>query len=203
MKPDDVLKDVGTALTFLLLFSPGFVAMKAYDFWHSAEPRKASDYVYEIIGYSCVNYAVLTPYLISIVRQPKWQENYDLLKYAVPICLIAVPIALGTLVSIIQWGTQKFLNRKFVASTKTAWDWAFQHVGAVGAIVELKDGGTVVGCYEEPAAVSNYPYERDIYLKALWELDMAGNFKNAIAGSHGAYIHGDQIKSIKFQELPD
>lgn len=201
MQPEDLAKDAGTLIIFFFLFSPGFISMKTFDAWFSAEPRKAVEYIYEIFGYSCVNYVLLGPYLIWVLNQQNWQNNYTLL-WISAVFFLLVPAVLGSLVALLQFLLLKS-GRIFVGSTKTAWDWAFKSVGESGVVIEMQDGTEVVGSFANSAAISAYPFDQAIYLDRLWLKDSSGQFERPIVGSKGQYIDGKHIKTVLFYDLPE
>jgi hypothetical protein len=112
-----------------------------------------------------------------VLGQSNWEHNYTLLARSAIICLLVVPVVLGSIVALIEYCLVEKTGRTFVGSTKTAWDWAFQKVGEAGLVIQLQDGSEVVGSYTNSAGVSAYPYDPSIYVDRLWLRDSSGNFE--------------------------
>jgi hypothetical protein len=198
----DVTKGVVGAATFLLAFAPGFVAMKTYDWFAESEPRKVQDLLYEIVGYSSVNYAIASPVLALgmawFLRSSEKTQQYELLAAASILCILVLPFALGLAVATLQKRAEK-QNSTFIASIKTPWDYAFRNRQKSLVTVLLANGVQVTGV---PGTASNYPYEHELFLSQLWRTDAEGNALEPFEESRGMLIFGSEIKSVLFTARP-
>lgn len=192
----DALKAAGSAITFLVMFAPGFVAMKAYDWFSAAEPRQAKDMLYEIIGYSVICYAIAGPFFVWFWNQRAF-ANTMLDAIALWLILLALPFALGALVAFLQKRAISS-GRRFVSQVKTAWDWAFLTRSKCLIEVGLPNGTSVIG---EPGSVSNYPFEHEIFLRRVWELDSQNKLQRK-QDTMGMLLLKDSITSVEFFKHP-
>lgn len=199
----EVLKSVGVGVAFLLLFAPGFVSLKVYDFLMPAEPRKVADHVYEIIGYSCVTYAVLAPFAAPKLLEPPSVLLHDLgmLQRLSALTFLVVPAVIGAGSAVLVQGKDR-LGTGYVLTTKLAWDWVFGKIGPAGVIVTLTSGERVVGSFSRGAIATTYPFDQQVYIDRLWQVNEQDVFIAPIPGSKGQLIMGNTISTIRFVELP-
>jgi len=66
---------------FLAVFMPGFVSVKVYDMLIPGEPRDFSKSVFEVVGYSVLNYAALF-WLVALLQKGHVAPAGSFLYYA-------------------------------------------------------------------------------------------------------------------------
>jgi hypothetical protein len=197
-----VLDAAVTAVVFLLAFTPGFVAVKAYDVFRTAEPRRTAALIFEVLGFSAITYVVTLPILGPLTRALSRcaSDCRSAWAIAVPVLLV-VPLILGFASFLIErWLEHR--GYKPVSGIFTAWDWLFRKANPSGVVVTLLDGTVVSGDFSFPAAASNYPYGNDIFVGQLWTRAADGSFLEPVEGSQGKFIFGREIKTVELVELP-
>lgn len=181
---------------FIMLFMPGFVSLVIYDLLVAGEKRDFSQSLFQVIGFSFLNYAALF-WLIMIIKQPNFYTMhpvwYFISKFSIMLILpVLWPIIFLKLFSL------KFFSNRLIHPIKCAWDFIFNKRESFWVIVHLKNGKRIGGMYADKSFTSSYPVKEQIYLEQVWELGENGDFKNPIARSRGILIEGEEIMSVEF-----
>jgi len=183
---------------FLVFFIPGFISIKIYDLLVPGVRRDFGNSLAEAIGYTAVNFALLSWLIIPIhsnnfsVIHPVW---YLVLLFVI---LFVAP-SLWPILWL--WIRERRLITKFVNHPiLKPWDWVFRQRHARWVIVHLTDGRRVGGKFGLQSFASSYPSEEQIYLEEVWELDHSGNFQRPIERSKGMIILNAQISAVEFFE---
>src|SRR5947209_2624973 len=101
------------------------VSVKVYDWLMPGQPRKFTDAVLEVIGFSCLNYAALSWWLIRLMltTQPK-----QLLDWTVDLQLFLIWFIVPALwpFAYYRLSSTALYSRYFGSPIPTAWDKAFR-----------------------------------------------------------------------------
>ena len=63
---------------FIIFFIPGFISVKVWGFIVPTKIRNMNEDLFEVISYSCINFA-LTSWLIIIIGNDTFQSNHPIL----------------------------------------------------------------------------------------------------------------------------
>jgi hypothetical protein len=183
-------------IEFLILFIPGFVSIKVHDLLIPAERRDFSKSIFEVFGYSFLNFAVLSPLIIPIHLGSFYNMHRFLYWFFIFVILAVFPVFWPILfIRLPKW---RFFAKYFRDPWPTPWDYIFSKRKALWVIVNLKDGRKIGGEFDRLSSASSYPDKQQIYLEKVWKLDEEGNFIEAIPRSEGIVILGEEISSVEF-----
>lgn len=183
---------------FLIFFIPGFISIKIYDLLIPGEKRDFSKSLFEVIGFSAINFAALS-WLIILIHSDNFINNYRLWYFVSLLIIIFVipilwPIAL---LKILAWSP---IAKRVIHPVLKPWDYVFGKKRVLWTIVHLKDGRRIGGKYDKGSFSSSFPAEEQIYLEEVWRLDKNGVFIKRIERSRGIIILGSEISSVEFFE---
>jgi len=181
---------------FLIVFMPGFISIKIYDLLVPAERRDFSSSIFEVVGYSALNFAALS-WLIIFMHSGKFYDAHKIwyfifLFFILFIAPIFWPILWLKLISLPR------IAQYVVSPIQKPWDFVFGKRKSYWIIVHLKDGRAVGGKFAEASSASTYPADEQIYLEEVWQIDENRNFIKPIERSKGIIILGDEIRAIEF-----
>lgn len=191
------LKDIPTSILFVLLFTPGFVATRAFDLF---VPRAERDYgkaLYEVIGYSLLTYAVCAPILIWWFRQPYLSIGTNIL------LALTIMIVIPAMLSLVYLNIFRIpaFSRVLVSPTPTSWDWAFERSSTEPyfVLIHLKDGRRVGGLIYKGSYTSTYPLPPDIFIPEVWQINQdTGEFIAPVPRTAGLAVLGNTIEMAEF-----
>jgi len=181
---------------FLIIFIPGFISIKIYDLIVPREHRDFSKSLFEVIGYSSLNFAALSWLIILMHTQNFYSQNKFLYFLLLFLIMFLAPILWPLLFLIISSWTP--IAKYIINPIQKPWDYVFGKKETYWIIVHLKDGRKIGGKFEKGSFASSYPAEEQIYLEEVWELDIKGNFIKPIDRSNGILIVGDEILAVEF-----
>lgn len=184
---------IDKAILFLVLFVPGFISLKIYDLLIAGERRDFSSSITEAIGYSFINFALLS-WLIVLIHIQKFYI-YHLFWYS--IFLILILFVFPVIWPILFIWIRKRLGRYVAHPIRKPWDWIFGQGKAYWIIVHLKDGRRIGGKFDNKSFASSDPAEEQIYLEEVWKLDSAGGFISPVERSSGIIVLQDEISMIE------
>jgi hypothetical protein len=183
---------------FLLFFVPGFISLKVYDLLVPREYRDFSRSLFEAVGFSSLNYAVLLPVIIPIHldtfpnEHPFWY--YLFLFLIVGVFPILWPI-------LFYWISTSSLGARFIVHPmRKPWDYVFGKRQAYWVIVHLRDGRRIGGRFDRKSFASSFPADEQIYIEEVWRLDTEGKFKpnGKVERSQGIIVLRDEILAVEF-----
>ena len=120
--------------------------------------------------------------------------------------LALIPWALGQLTARIvgiEWIDKNIMDRldlSIVQRTPTAWQYVINKEESAYALVFLKDGRVIGGCYTKNSFASANPKHGDLYLETRCQLNDAYEFQYGIPHSKGIWIAHDVISHVEFRE---
>lgn len=181
---------------FIIFFLPGFISTKVYDLLISTDRRDFSKSLFEVIGFSTINFALLSWLIYLNIIKAYWVSYPILFILSVIVIFFAFP----TVLPIIYLKTiqTKYFSKFIVNPIQKPWDFIFSKRQAFWVIINLKNGVKIGGVYDENSFSSSYPSKEQIYLEQVWKLDSNGVFLEPIERSKGIIILGDDISSIEF-----
>lgn len=185
-------------IIFILFFIPGFISIKVWRLLKPTDRTDASIEILEAISYSCINYAILSPFLIY------WLDgiaSFDWWDGAALICVLLIaPIIWPTLFSTII--DSQILQGRIKHPIPKAWDSVFSRGEQLFALVHLKNGDLIAGYFGSKSFASSYPAEEDIYFEKTYIIDEQGHFTGeAINGTKGFLVSKNSIDYIEFYEV--
>jgi Family of unknown function (DUF6338) len=183
-------------LRFFLFFMPGFVSLKFYDWLVPNNPRKFSDAILEVVGYSFFNYAVLCFWWLPLALNTEPDHVFD---FKVVIQVLAITFIFPALWPIlyVHLSSRRIFNRWFGQPIPSAWDKVFGSGRWFYATVHLKDGRRIGGLFERGSYASAYPDKETLYLQELWLLDQNGAYLKPVPDTAGILILADQIALVE------
>jgi len=184
---------------FLIFFIPGFISVKVYDLLIPKERRDFSSSIYEIVGYSALNFAALS-WLIFLILTESFYINHKFYYSLSLFFVMFVAPAMWPFVflKLSEWDP---IAKRIVHPVGKPWDFVFEKRESLWVIIHLKDGKKIGGKFFENSFASSYPFEEQIYLEEIWELDEKGEeFIRPIERSKGMIILGEEISGIEFFE---
>lgn len=181
---------------FIIFFIPGFISLKIWSLIVPTENRKTSDYFFDIISYSAINFAALF-WLIYIIIKNEYALCVNIILTI--IVLLVAPVLWPIIISwILKSGK---LKGKIVHPTPKAWDFFFSQGEPCFMLIHLKSGKYIGGLYSGKSFASSFPHPEDIYLEEVWKVDEQGKFKNKIESSKGILINREFINYIELFEV--
>jgi hypothetical protein len=181
---------------FLIFFIPGFISIKIYDLIIPGERRDFSKSILEAVGYSSLNFALLS-WLIFLINTGNFRHDYQVMYYTLLVIIMFILPILWP-IFIIKILSCKSIRKYVLHPTPSPWDYIFGKRESFWIIVHLKNGHKIGGIYSTKSFASSYPEEGQIYLEQVWKLDDNGAFHKPIDRSRGIVILKDEIIAVEF-----
>jgi hypothetical protein len=191
---------IGAILVIAAFLMPGFIANRFLAFvYPSTEPGETRA-ILTAITFSCLNYAVLSWFLI-VFWVKAWYDNLAALAGFAFFVLFLAPLLITWMFTRIvasEWGRSWRHKLGLMHPMPKAWDYFF-HLGRPCWIVAtLKNGRTFAGYYGGKSFASSFPAEEDLYLEVLCNLSPQGKIVNVAPSSAGGIIKMDVIDTLEF-----
>jgi hypothetical protein len=190
-KPLD-LDAVGTFAAFVF---PGLVSLVVFRLLLPARSLEWKDSLVQALFYSIINYAVLFPVVLFVIRP----ANIGAHPLTYWLALVALWV-IGPATWPVLWKNLfrlRLVRRLLQSPYPTAWDYFFDQREPLFVLISLNDGTYVGGYYDENSFASAFPAEGDIYVSAAYKVDADGNFLDAVPGSRGLLVRKDQYSLIQ------
>ncbi|MFO0795308.1 MAG: DUF6338 family protein [Candidatus Brocadiaceae bacterium] len=187
---------IDKVILFLIFFIPGFISIKIYELLVPSKQRDYSKSLFEVIGYSSLNFAALL-WLIILIHSANFYDQHKIRYFVLLFFIIFITPILWPVIffRLSQWGP---IAKYIIHPIKKPWDYVFSKRKVFWVIVHLKDKRKIGGKYGKNSFASSYPAEEQIYLEEVWKLDESGRFVEPIERSKGIIILNDEILSIEF-----
>lgn len=187
--------EIDKLVLFLIFLIPGFISIKVYDLMVPGEQKDFAGRLLEAIGYSAINFAILS-WLIIIIHSSNFYFEHT---FWYSVILVFILFIFPTMLPIVykQLISWKPLSKYIIHPLPKPWDYVFGKGEAYWVIVHLKDGRMIGGVYDENSFASSYPVEEQIYLEEVWKLSKDGIFLEQIKRSSGIIIMRDEILSVE------
>jgi Family of unknown function (DUF6338) len=193
------LFDAGGWVLVVSYLLPGFIAWRVTQMRRPSGEQKPADALITIVVYGVVN--SLAWYWKPWTSFPTTWQDVSLFVAE----FLLSPVVLAYLTS---WVVDLASGFNWVTSPyPRAWEHLFndklrklppEHPLGFFLVVTLKGGEKIGGQYEKPGFASLYPYDRDLFLGHLWQLDEeTAQPVSIITGSVGAYIDGADILTVE------
>ncbi|MFQ5602936.1 MAG: DUF6338 family protein [bacterium] len=182
-------------ILFLMFFIPGFVSIKIYDLFIPGEQRDFTKSLFEVIGYSALNYAVFS-WLIIWLYFENLYFGHKIWFFILLVMIMLVFPSLWPVLFIRLWSWEP-LAKYIIHPIKKPWDYLFGKGELYWMIVHLKDGRKIGGKFDKESFASSFPAEEQLYLEEVWELDQKGKFIEPIDRSAGIIVLSNEISSIE------
>lgn len=186
---------VDKLVLFLILFIPGFISIKIYDLLIPGEKRDFTKSLFEVIGYSALNFAALS-WLIITIHEKKLYELQPKLYFIFLLLILFIAPILWPII-VLKLLTWKPIAKYIIHPIQKPWDYLFGKKESFWMIVHLKDGRKIGGRYDTNSFASSYPADEQIYLEEVWKLDENGKFIETIDRTKGILILNKDISSIE------
>jgi hypothetical protein len=185
-------------LLFLAFFMPGFISIKVYELIVATRFRDFSTSILEAVGYSVLNFAVLS-WLILWISSPGFSEKNPA-SYSISIVLIFFVIPALWPLLFVRMSRWKVFKKHILSPINMPWDEVFSKREALWVIIHMKDGRKIGGKYGARSRASAFPNQRQIYLESLWRLDENNAFREKVERTRGAVFFQEDISIIEFFE---
>jgi hypothetical protein len=182
---------------FIVFAIPGFIAIKTYSLLCPNQEKESTKLIIDAITYSCLNYAILGPFIYMMLFSKKWEFICSFFTFSFYSFVMLIFPAL------LAWFWLKLRNMKFFQKnaphpTARAWDYVFAQKKPYYILVTLADGKQLAGEYSDASFTSSYPEESQIYLEKTWVINSDGGFDRERDQSAGILILAKDIQSIEF-----
>jgi hypothetical protein len=177
-----ILENADKFLLILAFLIPGFVSLKIYDFLVPREERDYSKTFINLIGYSTINFILLSWLIYWITMTTEiWIQWVQLL-----FLFILFPALWPVLIHLFLSST---MYRKLLMilpdslypkdPISNSWDWVFRRRKCFYAVIYLKNGEKIAGVIDNRSYLSSFHSSQHIYLGEEWTLDENNEFKEA------------------------
>jgi len=180
---------------FLIFFLPGFVSLKIYDLMIPSARRDFSKSVFEVVGYSALNFGALS-WLIYLIHQNNFPSAHEFwYLFSLFWIMVGVP-ALWPLLYLVACSLP-FIGKYLIHPVPKPWDFVFRQKYSYWVIVHLKDGNKIGGRFDTNSFVSSDPAKEQIYLEEMWRLDGDNAFIEPVERTCGVIISEDNILAVE------
>ena len=187
-------------IKFIFFFIPGFISIKIWNLIVANDLKKVSDYVLEIISYSCFNFALFFWLILLMNKYYIWfNENYFFNIMGYLLMILIGPVIWPILLYNIR--TSKFFKERFLIPIPKSWDYFFSKREECFVLIHLTNGALIGGIYSNKSYASSYPESEDLYIEEVWEINNKGHFINKIEGTIGLWIPKTSYNYIELFEL--
>lgn len=186
----------------LVLLVPGFLLRYALGFFVTPRENSESRNWLTMVAFSGFNFLPLMIWFGAKGKIPYvsgWGQFLlaILLVFIWPF-LMAYLLALGIEKEWLRrWAKAWGLNPKRIEPS--AWDYQFRKPDACWLLVRLKDGGEVLGLYQDDSIAGSTDGERDLFIEKQYVLTANGEWAEK-ERSRGILIKADQIAWVEFRE---
>lgn len=191
-------------VVLILFVIPGFIFTRIVGFSIPLRSRDTLQLVLDSIAVSCINYALLSPLVWTILRQ-NLESNHPVAFVASWFgILFAFPVVLAVLtIKGIEHEKFTWLRKVFSLThpVPTAWDYFFRRARPCWVMATLKNGKVVAGLYSGHSFASSYPDAPELYLEQLCNLSPEAKMIGLKDQSEGAIIRMDQVQMLEFYSL--
>ena len=194
-----------TVLVACIFIIPGFITDSVIKLFVTRPARKSPIQLLYFLFYSILNLAILC-WLYFLIWEKYQSEPIKLLFFLTSTAL-GSSLLLGAIIGLskrfeLPNRLLKLLKCGSNHEIPTAWDYYFSKAAPCYVIVNLTDGTTIYGLYDQSSYCANTEDGQDIYLQEIYDVDSNGIW-TVRPTSLGIYINGIQIKSVEFYKGND
>lgn len=194
--------DIDKLILFFMFIVPGFVALKTYDLLYPAVKIDGLRRLVEAISYSCVNYAILSPFLFVYWSELVGPNKSNSLLITTGIfTLFIAPVLLTVLWKFLRLQLAKhgILNHPI----GKPWDYFFSSAPSCWVTIFLKNGDVIGGYFGSNSLASSAPEPQEIFLEEAWKYNDQGGFEIEKYRTIGLLVTADVISHIEFRRYED
>ena len=183
---------------FVLFVIPGFIGMKFYELLCPGTYKDSSARVIDAIAYSCINYALLAPFLWG------WKPGSvcAFLDYLGAILVLVIaPLLWDYLWKRLR--ETKVFQKNAPHPIEKPWDFFFKQRKPHWVKITLNNGTIIGGKFYDRSFASSAPAEEQLYLEETWLLDEKGKFLRKINDTTGVLVLSKNISHVEFRELKE
>jgi len=187
---------------FIIFAIPGFIAIKTYSLLCPNQDKDSTKLIIDAITYSCMNYAILGPFIYMMIFSKKWVFICSFFTFSFyTFVMLIFPAFLAWLW--LRLRELEFFRKNAPHPTPRPWDFVFSDTSTwYYVIITLSDGTKIAGQYSGNSFTSSYPEEPQIYLEKTWVLNEDGGFERERVSSKGIIVLSKDIQSIELFEHP-
>jgi len=187
--------EINKLALFLLFFIPGFISIKVYDLFIASERRDFSKSLFEVMGYSAINFAALS-WLIALIHSDNYYSAHKVIYFLFLLIIIFIAPIIWPFI-FLKLSSWPPISKRIVHPIRKPWDYVFGKKQSYWVIVHLLNGKKIGGTYDKNSFTSSYPADEQIYLEQVWHLDNKGAFLKPVERSSGIIILGKEISSVE------
>jgi len=187
--------NIDNLVLFLIFFIPGFISIKVYDLFIPGEKRDFTKSLFEVMGFSAINFAALS-WLIILIHSDNFYSGHKLFYFLLLFIILFIVPIIWPLV-FLKLSSWPPIAKKIIHPISKPWDYVFGKRDRYWVIVHLRNGEKIGGKYDSNSFSSSYPAEEQIYLEEMWHLNENGAFMEPVDRSAGILILGKDICSLE------
>lgn len=190
--------DSNKLFLFIVFAIPGFIAIKTYSLLCPNQEKDSSALVIDAITYSCINYAILGPFIYLYLEKNDWK--FDLSFESCTFYIFAIIILPALLALFWLWlRNLEWIRKRAPHPIAKPWDFVFSNINkSYYVLITLSDGRKIAGEYSSNSFTSSYPEEPQIYLEKAWLVNEDNGFDREVNETEGVLILGSDIQTIEF-----
>jgi len=187
--------NIDNLVLFLIFFIPGFISIKVYDLFIPGEKRDFTKSLFEVMGFSAINFAALS-WLIILIHSDNFYSVHKLFYFLLLFIILFIVPIIWPLV-FLKLSSWPPIAKKIIHPISKPWDYVFGKRDCYWVIVHLRNGKKIGGKYDSNSFSSSYSAEEQIYLEEVWHLNENGAFIEPVDRSAGILILGKDISSLE------
>jgi hypothetical protein len=186
---------------FLLFVLPGLIAIRVYRLVMPAKEVDGANSLIDGLFYTSINLLLGAPVLWVLVfgHDPNaYPGRWILAGFLV---LLVGPVVWPLLYA--KAIRSKWVARRIQVPYPTAWDFFFDKRRPVFALVHLEGGNVIGGYWGGESYAGSFPNDGDVYLEAVYTVDAAGRFGDAVPFTRGILLRKEQYTYIELFDVPE
>ena len=197
-------QNIDQVIVVIAFLIPGFIFTRVFGFSIPLRGREAGALVLDSIAASAINYALLSPLVWLLLKEPFSSRHPRLVMLAWFVVLFVSPVVLGLLAArLVEGPRARRLRRalRLIHPVPKAWDYFFRQGKGCWVVAKLKDGGLLAGLYGMNSFASSYPDEEDLFLEKTCTLSADGKISGLVQLSEGVILRMSEVRVIEFFRL--
>lgn len=195
----NIWDSTNSLLLFLAFFVPGFVATKVYDIRVGTDDRDWAKSIFEVVGYSVLNYLLVAP-LAYYSWTWGWWVGWWAWVLLLAVLVLFPFVTTNLFYVLLSW---RPVREFFTASDRKPWDYVFGQQKPYWVLLHMKDGRKIGGLYADGSFASSYPADEQIYISRLFRIQADGTFGEEVQRTAGAIVCHEDVQAIEFFTYED
>ena len=196
----EALFDIQKLSLFAVCVFPGLVSIHVYRLMMPAKALKWESAVLEGLFYSIVNFALLNPLLLLILRRDFHHEHWFWFWLVAVAVFIVGPVLWPILY--VRAIRSEFLAKHLQTPYPTSWDFFFDQRRQCFLIVHLTDGNIIGGFFGTGSFAAGFPHQGNLYIEAVYQLDEEGHFLGPVPNTRGILLRSEDYAYIEMFDIP-